>query len=257
MKRLIKRFDQNKNLLSIYFTAGFPQLESTVPILKALEKGGADFVEVGMPYSDPLADGPTIQNSSTKALNNGMSLRVLFDQLKEIDQKINMPIILMGYLNPILKFGFEPFIRKCRETGVSGLIIPDLPFETYAEKYEALFSQNNISNIFLITPQTEEGRIRKLDQASTTFLYMVSSAAVTGIREGLSESQIQYFERIKKMQLKTPTMVGFGISNHQTFTQVCHYAHGAIVGSAFVKHLEHHGDDPEEIIKFVKKLKNH
>ncbi|MGQ1890764.1 tryptophan synthase subunit alpha [Thermophagus sp. OGC60D27] len=256
MEKLITRFNQNRNLLSIYFTAGFPFLRSTVPILKALEKGGVDFVEIGMPYSDPLADGPVIQNSSTKALSNGMSLKVLFDQLSGISQTVKIPIILMGYLNPILKYGFEPFIRKCRETGVSGLIIPDLPYETYLDKYETLFSDNNISNIFLITPQTTEERIRKLDRASTSFLYMVSSAAVTGIRKGLSDTQIQYFERIRAMKLNTPAMVGFGISNHETFSRVCRYAQGAIVGSAFIKHLEHHGDNPEEIIKFVKNLKN-
>lgn len=256
MDNLTNLFKHNNNLLSIYFTAGFPKLNSTLNVLKALEQGGADFVEVGIPYSDPLADGPIIQNSSSRALANGMSLKVLFEQLKELKSTVKIPVILMGYLNPILKFGIESFMANCRQVGVSGLIIPDLPYEIYLEKYQTLFAQNNISNIFLITPQTDEERIRKLDRASTSFLYMVSSAAVTGIRDGLSESQIQYFERIKNMHLKTPAMVGFGISNHDTYKAVCQYAHGAIVGSAFIKHLETHGDDANEIIKFVKNLKN-
>ncbi|SFD68446.1 tryptophan synthase subunit alpha [Thermophagus xiamenensis] len=256
MNKLTNVFNHNSNLLSIYFTAGFPNADSTLHVLKALEQGGTDFVEVGIPYSDPLADGPVIQNSSSRALANGMSLKMLFDQLKELKNTVNIPVILMGYLNPILKFGIESFIENCRQVGVSGLIIPDLPYEIYLEKYQTLFEQNNISNIFLITPQTGEERIRKLDRASTSFLYMVSSAAVTGVRDGLSESQIQYFERIKNMQLKTPAMVGFGISNHKTYREVCRYAHGAIVGSAFIKHLETHGDDASEIIKFVKNLKN-
>ncbi|MFO8002092.1 MAG: tryptophan synthase subunit alpha [Marinilabilia sp.] len=246
---------RKNNLLSVYFTAGFPELESTIPVLKALEAGGTDFVEIGMPYSDPLADGPVIQNSSTRALKNGMSIKVLFDQLKNVTSTVKMPLVLMGYLNPILKFGIEEFIEKCRKTGISGLIIPDLPYESYLEKYEPLFTEKKISNIFLITPQTPEERIRKLDKASTSFLYMVSSAAVTGARDGLSTQQIEYFERINTLELKTPRMVGFGISNHETYRQVCQYAHGAIVGSAFIKHLEQNGDNRESIIEFIKKLK--
>ena len=255
MKKLISLFKQKRNLLSVYFTAGFPELNSTVPILKALEEGGADFVEIGMPYSDPLADGPVIQNSSSRALTNGMSLKVLFEQLKGIKQQVSIPLILMGYLNPVLKFGFNAFIERCKETGISGLIIPDLPYETYIEKYEPVFARNKISNIFLITPQTPKQRILNLDQASTSFLYMVSSAAVTGTRQGLSKRQIKYFKRINSMKLSTPRMVGFGISHHETFKEVCQYAHGAIVGSAFIKHLENYGHDQEAIINFVKNLK--
>lgn len=255
MKKLNNILTTRKDLLSVYFTAGFPYLDSTLPVLKGLEKGGVDFVEIGMPYSDPLADGPVIQNSSTKALNNGMSLKVLFEQLENVSSITKIPIILMGYLNPILKFGFETFLKRCRSVGVSGLIIPDLPLETYLEKYDSLFIQNGISNIFLITPQTPEERVRKLDNASTSFIYMVSSAAVTGARDGLSSQQIKYFERINSMELKTPRMVGFGISNHQTYRNVCQYAQGAIVGSAFIKHLEKAGDDEQEIIQFIKELK--
>ncbi|PWE01241.1 tryptophan synthase subunit alpha [Marinilabilia rubra] len=257
MEKLQTLFKQKKDLLSVYFTAGFPNIDSTLPVLKALEEGGADFVEIGMPYSDPLADGPVIQNSSTVALKNGMSLKVLFEQLKELKKSVKIPMILMGYFNPVLKFGVEAFIEECKEVGISGLIIPDLPYETYIEEYEKLFTENGISNIFLITPQTPDDRIKKLNKASTSFIYMVSSAAVTGARNGgLSPKQVDYFERVNSMELKTPCMVGFGISNHQNYKEVCNYAHGAIVGSAFIKHLENIGDDHNEIVGFIKKLKN-
>jgi tryptophan synthase alpha chain len=256
MKKLNALFNKKRDLLSVYFTAGFPYLESTIPVLKALEAGGTDFVEIGMPYSDPLADGPVIQNSSARALNNGMSLKVLFNQLESVGKSVKMPLVLMGYLNPILKFGVETFLKNCKETGISGLIIPDLPYETYIEQYESLFNENGISNIFLITPQTPDDRVRKLDKASSSFIYMVSSAAVTGARSGLSAKQVEYFERTNLMELKTPRMVGFGISNHETYKNVCQYAHGAIVGSAFIKHLEQNGDDHDMIVEFIKKLKN-
>lgn len=252
LKSLLKR---KKDLLSVYFTAGFPNIESTTKVLKSLEKAGVDFVEIGMPYSDPLADGPVIQNSSTRALENGMSLKKLFEQLSSLPGKISMPIILMGYLNPVLKFGVEKFIEQCKSNNVSGLILPDLPYETYREEYQELFTKNGISNIFLITPQTPEERVRNLDKASTSFIYMVSSAAVTGARDGLSSNQIEYFERINEMGLSTPRIVGFGISNHQSYSDVCQHAHGAIVGSAFIKHLEQSGDDEEGIINFIKELK--
>ncbi len=256
MEELNALFNKKRNLLSVYFTAGFPYLESTIPVLKALEEGGADFVEIGMPYSDPLADGPVIQNSSNRALINGMSLKVLFEQLKDVASTVKIPMILMGYLNPILKFGIENFIENCKDAGISGLIIPDLPYESYIEKYETLFKANGISNIFLITPQTPEERIRKIDKASSSFIYMVSSAAVTGGKKGISAKQVEYFENINSMNLKNPRMVGFGISNHETYTHVCNYAHGAIVGSAFIKHLEQNDDDHDMIVKFIKNLKH-
>ncbi|WP_291857250.1 tryptophan synthase subunit alpha [Marinilabilia sp.] len=252
LKSLLKR---KKDLLSVYFTAGFPDIESTTKVLKSLEKAGVDFVEIGMPYSDPLADGPVIQNSSTRALKNGMSLKKLFEQLSSISAEISIPMILMGYLNPVLKFGVGEFVEQCKTNNISGLILPDLPYETYMDEYQELFTKNGISNIFLITPQTPEERVRKLDKASTSFIYMVSSAAVTGARDGLSPQQIEYFERINDMELTNPRMVGFGISNHQTFSDVCLHAHGAIVGSAFIKHLEQSGDDEEGIINFIKGLK--
>lgn len=256
MEKLKSLLNRKKDLLSVYFTAGFPNIVSTTKVLKSLEKAGVDFVEIGMPYSDPLADGPVIQNSSTRALKNGMNLNKLFEQLETISADISMPMILMGYLNPVLKYGPEKFIEQCKKNNISGLIIPDLPYETYLEEHQELFTDNGISNIFLITPQTPEERVRKLDSASTSFIYMVSSAAVTGARDKLSAQQIEYFERINDMQLSTPRMVGFGISNHQTYSDVCKYAHGAIVGSAFIKHLEQSGDDEQGIIDFIKELKD-
>ena len=255
MNRLNTLFSQKKNLLSIYFTAGFPQLNDTLPILQSLQEAGVDFVEIGMPFSDPLADGPVIQASSTRALQNGMSLNLLFEQLKEVRQSITMPLILMGYFNPVYKFGLERFLKKCQETGIDGVIIPDLPNDLYREQFRHTFEQTGISNIFLITPQTPEERVKRLDNDTTSFLYMVSSAAVTGARTGLNQFQIDYFERIRKMNLKSPRVVGFGISDHQSFSQVCTYANGAIVGSAFIKLLEKSSNLEGDILSFVKAIR--
>jgi tryptophan synthase alpha chain len=255
MNRLNTLIKNKKDLLSIYFTAGFPQLNDTTTILQALQEAGVDFVEIGMPFSDPLADGPVIQASSTQALQNGMSLKVLFDQLKDVRKTITIPLVLMGYLNPVLKYGVENFIAKCKETGIDGLILPDLPFELYNEKYRSLFESAGISNIFLITPQTPVERVKMLDENASSFLYMVSSAAVTGSKTGLSSFQIDYFERINKLKLSAPRMVGFGISNNDSYKQVCQHAHGAIVGSAFIKMLEKSTNLRNDIIEFVKSIK--
>lgn len=255
MENLTSLLQHQKDLLSVYFTAGFPHIDSTTKVLKSLEKAGVDFVEIGMPYSDPLADGPVIQNSSTLALQNGMTVKKLFEQLADLQGEVSIPIILMGYLNPVLKFGTENFVAECKKNNISALIIPDLPYETYEEEFQELFTSNGLSNIFLMTPQTPEERIKKLDKASTTFIYMVSSAAVTGARDELSAQQIEYFERVNAMHLNTPRMVGFGISNHETYKNVCQYAHGAIVGSAFIKHLEQAGDEEKGIIEFIKNLR--
>lgn len=255
MNRLNTLFNKKQNLLSVYFTAGFPQLNDTMSILQALQDAGTDFVEIGMPFSDPLADGPVIQASSAKALQNGMSLNVLFEQLKDVRKTISIPLVLMGYINPMLKFGVEKFISKCEETGIDGLIIPDLPFELYNEQYRTLFEKSNISNIFLITPQTPEERVKMLDQNSSSFLYMVSSAAVTGATTGLSQFQIDYFKRINSLNLKTPRIVGFGISNNDSYRQVCQHAHGAIVGSAFIKTLEKSCNLKEDINSFIGSIK--
>jgi tryptophan synthase alpha chain len=255
MNRLTSLFSKKQDLLSIYFTAGFPKLDSTMVILKALQDAGVDFVEIGMPFSDPLADGPVIQQSSTAALSNGMSLSVLFQQLENVRESISMPLVLMGYLNPVLRFGVEKFVEKCSKIGIDGLIIPDLPFELYEETYKPLFEKAGISNIFLITPQTPEERVRMLDDHSNGFLYIVSSAAVTGATKGLSQFQTDYFDRIGKMNLKSPKMVGFGISNNDSFKEVCKYASGAIIGSAFIKMIEKSSNPEADIREFVKGIR--
>jgi tryptophan synthase alpha chain len=228
-------------LLSIYFTAGYPELEDTVPILRELQDRGADMVEIGLPFSDPLADGPTIQESSMAALRNGMTTRRLFEQLKDVRREIHVPLILMGYFNPVLQFGVEAFCKKCRETGIDGLILPDLPLEIYLKEYRAIFESHGLKMVFLITPQTSEERIRTIDAASDAFIYMVSSASTTGARAGFDTGTEAYFRRISELGLNNPQIVGFGISNAQTFRQATRYAKGAIIGSAFIKMLSEHG----------------
>lgn len=253
MNRIDQKFKGDKKLLSIYFSAGYPKLEDTVPILKQLQSSGVDMVEIGLPFSDPLADGPTIQESSTQALRNGMSTKKLFQQLEGIRKEIEIPLILMGYFNPLLQFGVENFCEKCHEIGIDGLIIPDLPVEVYHEKYKNLFDQYGLYNMFLITPQTSESRIRFIDQVSNGFIYMVSSASVTGAKNTFGETQKAYFKRIQNMNLKTPTVVGFGISNAETFTDATYASRGAIIGSAFIKFLANEGID--QIPKFISSIR--
>lgn len=237
--RINKLFQEKKErILSVYFTAGYPNLDDTVPIIQALQKNGVDLIEVGMPFSDPVADGPMIQNSSLVSLQNGMSIRKLFSQLKNIRETVDIPLILMGYINPILQYGVEAFCAKCKETGIDGLIIPDLPLDVYQEEFKAVFEANNLHNIFLITPQTSDERLHLIDSLSTGFIYMVSSNSTTGAKSGVSDFQKEYFERVNSMVLKNPRLIGFGISNAETFENACQYAHGAIIGSAFVKALE-------------------
>lgn len=230
-------------ILSIYFTAGYPALNDTVKIIQELEKNGVDLIEIGLPFSDPLADGPTIQKSSTAALKNGMHTALLFEQLKDIRKTVSIPLILMGYFNPVLQYGVEAFCQKCEEIGIDGLILPDLPLDVYQEEYEAMFKKHGLINVFLITPQTSEERIRDIDDASEGFIYMVSSASTTGAKEGFGQEQNTYFERIASMNLKNPQIVGFGISNAETFRQATEKAKGAIIGSAFIKHLTQNGVD--------------
>jgi tryptophan synthase alpha chain len=228
-------------LLSIYFTAGYPDLEDTLPVLRELQKSGVDLIEVGLPFSDPLADGPTIQESSMAALRNGMTTRRLFEQLKAVRREIHIPLILMGYFNPVLQYGVEAFCRDCSEVGIDGLILPDLPLEIYQKEYQAIFERYGLKMVFLITPQTSEARIRAIDAASDAFIYMVSSASTTGAREGFDPSAEAYFKRIAAMKLKNPQIVGFGISNAQTFEQATRHSRGAIIGSAFIRALSTHG----------------
>ncbi|MCQ6956931.1 tryptophan synthase subunit alpha [Mucilaginibacter aquariorum] len=238
MNRLNQLFaTKNKNLLSIYFTAGYPELNTTVDIAEALEKAGADFLEIGFPYSDPVADGPTIQHSSQTALDNGMNLHLLFEQLKDLRSRVSIPILLMGYVNPIVQFGVERFCKAAAAVGVDGIIVPDLPMYEYELLYSNYFEDNDLSNIFLVTPQTSEERIRKIDRLSNSFIYLLSSSSITGGNLQLTDSIEGYYNRIKAMELKNPTIIGFGISDHKSFRKACQYANGAIVGSAFVKLL--------------------
>lgn len=255
MNRIDELFLQKKsNILSVYFTAGHPTLDSTPTILKALEEAGTHMVEIGMPFSDPLADGPIIQDSSTRALKNGMSVKILFEQLSGIRQTIKMPLLLMGYINPVLQYGIEEFCKKCKETGIDGVILPDLPMDMYLENYKKIFEENDLRFIFLITPQTSDERIRLIDSISKGFIYMVSSASTTGVKSGIASGQLAYFERIKNMKLKNPLVIGFGISNRETFTQACNFAHGAIIGSAFVKMLTESKNMSSAINDFISSI---
>ncbi len=251
--RIPSLMKKGEKVLSIYFTAGFPELDDTRKVLRELQDQGVDLVEIGLPFSDPLADGPTIQESSTKALKNGMGTAKLFEQLEGVREEIHMPLILMGYFNPVLQYGVEAFCKKCSEIGIDGLILPDLPLEEYRLHYEPVFRKYNLSMIFLITPQTSEARIRELDDASGGFLYMVSSASTTGSGKGFGEKEIAYFKRVSKMDLKNPTITGFGIKDAETFEQATSYSNGAIIGSAFIRHLEAHG--PAGTGEFIKRIR--
>lgn len=241
MNRINQKLQEDKKLLSIYFTAGYPNIDDTATIIQNLETSGVDMIEIGLPFSDPLADGPTIQASSTAALKNGMTSELLFEQLKDIRQSVSIPLIIMGYFNPMLQYGIEAFCEKCQAIGIDGLIIPDLPVDVYHSEYKATFEKYGLINVFLITPQTSDKRIHFIDSVSDGFIYMVSSASTTGAKVGFGNTQTEYFERIADMNLKNPQIVGFGISNNETFTQATTYAKGAIIGSAFIKHLTKNG----------------
>ena len=253
MNRINKTLNQDKKLLSIYFTAGFPKLEDTVPILEQLQEAGVDMIELGLPFSDPLADGPTIQESSTQALRNGMTTDKLFTQLEGIRNHIHVPLIVMGYFNPMMQYGVERFCKRCQEVGIDGLIIPDLPADVYHEQYQSLFQQYGLLNMFLITPQTPDERIRYVDQVSEGFIYMVSSAATTGAQGSFGDTQQHYFQRIADMKLQSKLLVGFGISNEETYQAAIANSQGAIIGSAFIKYLEANGNQSvEEFVKTIR-----
>ncbi len=252
MNRIHQKLQEDKKLLSIYFTAGYPAIDDTATIIQNLEKAGVDMIEIGLPFSDPLADGPTIQTSSTQALKNGMTTQKLFEQLKDIRRSVTIPLIAMGYFNPILQYGVEAFCATCQEIGIDGLIIPDLPVAVYNEQYKTTFEKYGLVNVFLITPQTSVERINFIDAISNGFIYMVSSASVTGSQSGFGDEQTNYFKRIANMNLNNPQIIGFGISNNETFTQATAYAKGAIIGSAFIKHLTTNGVDT--IDTFVKSI---
>jgi tryptophan synthase alpha chain len=256
MNRLQRLFSEDKkNLLSIYFTAGYPALNTTVDIAEALEKAGVDFLEIGFPYSDPVADGPTIQDSSQKALDNGMTLNVLFEELADLRKRVNIPILLMGYANPMVQYGVERFCKKAAEVGVDGVIVPDLPMYEYEKLYRNYFKDNNLSNIFLVTPQTAAERIQKIDGLSDSFIYLLSSASITGKSLELNDVVDTYFKRIEDLQLKNPTIVGFGIAGKAAFDKACQYNSGAIVGSAFVKYLNSTPNYLAGIPEFIKQFK--
>jgi tryptophan synthase alpha chain len=238
MNRLNNLFEQKQSeILSVYFTAGYPGLDDTVTILRTLEKSGVDLVEIGMPFSDPMADGPVIQQSN------------------DIRSKVTIPLIMMGYLNPVMQYGIENFCRKCNELGLDGVILPDLPYEIYIEKYQSVFEKNNLHKIFLVSPQTSGERIRKIDAISNGFIYMVSSSSTTGAKDKIVREQEDYFLRLQQMNLKNPRLIGFGISNNETFQRACKYAGGAIIGSAFIRALSEKGDLEESIKRFVKMIR--
>lgn len=257
MNRINKLFaEKGNNILSVYFTAGYPNLNDTVEVIKQLSAHGVDMIEIGVPFSDPLADGPVIQNSSQVALKNGMSQKLLFEQLTDIRKVTDIPLILMGYINPVLQFGFEKFCQKAQEVGVDGFIIPDLPMNEYLQEFKPIADKYGMENILLITPETPEERIRQIDEHSNGFIYMVSSASTTGVQSSFAASKEAYFERIKSMKLKNPTLIGFGISNKQTFDSACKHSGGGIIGSAFVKALEENDSVVKAVEALISKLKN-
>lgn len=284
MNRIDRLFQKKSgNILSVYFTAGFPVLDATPGIVRSLANAGVDMIEIGIPFSDPMADGPIIQQSNDKALKNGMSLAMLFQQLKDIRRDVEIPLLLMGYLNPVLQFGMQRFCVHCAETGIDGAILPDMPIEVFKEESQIfldnnghgdqpfssraldnqnkfntlhdLFNHHNFHNIFLISPQTSTERLTEIDRISRGFIYMVSASSTTGIKGGFSDDQIEYFRRIEKMNLKNPRLIGFGISDHSTYKIACNYAHGAIIGSAFVKMLSDAVDLEKRIGEFVKGIR--
>jgi tryptophan synthase alpha chain len=256
MNRIDNMFREKKGgVLSVYLTAGYPELEDTVPAIRALEKAGVDMIEIGMPFSDPLADGPVLQECNQKALGNGMSLEILFKQLTDIRKEVSIPLILMGYLNPVLNCGMKAFCKKAVETGMDGVILPDLPVEEFEKHYSDFFTESGLHMIFLVTPQTPRERLIKIAGASGGFLYMVSAASTTGVKKGFHQEQLAYFRRVGEMQLGIPRMIGFGISSREDFTAACEYADGAIIGSAFMKSLSTGGSLEENISSFVGSIK--
>jgi len=245
---------KKKGVLNIYCTAGFPELNDTLPVMKALQQNGADMIELGMPFSDPLADGPVIQDSSTRAIRNGMSLRVLFEQLKDFRKDIHVPVLLMGYLNPVLLYGIENFCKKCAEVGIDGLILPDLPMDEYESDYKEMFEQYGLHLVFLVTPETKEERIRKIDNVSRGFIYAVSSSSTTGTDKNMGNQQ-QYFEKLEALKLKNPVMIGFGIKDKATFDAASAHSNGGIIGTAFIRAIENASNLEASIKAFIAGVK--
>jgi len=256
VNRIDHLFRENKGeILSVYMTAGFPGLEDTPAMVQSLQDHGADLVEIGIPFSDPLADGPVIQRSSQAALRNGITLKLIFEQLSGIREKVSIPLILMGYLNPILRFGMDRFLNSCRDTGIDGVIIPDLPLEEYETLYRKHFTAHGVHHALLITPQTSPERIHRIAHLSDGFIYMVADASTTGAKDSIRKAQIDYFQRIRNMDLPKPTLIGFGISSHQTFMTACRFARGAIIGSAFIRMLEEEGFSDMKVGDFIRSIR--
>ena len=255
MSRLNNLFKQKKKgILNVYCTAGYPHLNSTLEIMEALQESGADIIELGIPYSDPLADGPVIQASGSRALENGMSIAVLIEQLKDMRQSITIPVVLMGYMNPVLQYGFERFCRDVTAAGVDGLILPDLPLYEFEQEYARIVKEYELDFIFLITPETSADRIRQLDNASTGFIYAVSSSSTTGGDLSV-QANTNYFQRLEKMQLRNPVLIGFGIKDKNSFDTACAYASGAIIGSAYIRELDRSKSPREATRAFIASVK--
>jgi tryptophan synthase alpha chain len=254
MNKIDKLFQHKKNsILSIFYTAGYPKLYDTTSILLQLQQCGVDMVEVGFPFSDPLADGPVIQNSGQVALNNGMTLQLVFDQLKSVQNQMDIPVVLMGYINPVLRMGIDTFLSNCKECGVSGVILPDVPLELWERDWSQKFDEYGVYPILLITPQTSDERAKKIDAISKGFIYLVASSGTTGRKHENSDTTQQYFSRIKQLGLKNPIVAGFGIHDKTTFESACENADGAIIGSAFVNYLKDH--TIEEIPNFIQTIR--
>jgi len=247
--------EKGGDILNVYFTAGFPNLNSTVEIINSLQEAGADLIELGMPYSDPLADGLTIQQSSEKALSNGLNLKNLFESIAIARKTSDIPIIMMGYFNQLLQFGVEDFLKLAAENNIDGMIIPDLPMEIYKKDYMSLFKKYNMAVSFLITPMTKDARIRLADELSDGFIYMVSQSSITGKKGDISNQQEAYFERIQRMNLATPRLIGFGIHDNATYTKACQYSHGAIIGSAYIRALAESNDIKKTTEEFISKIR--
>lgn len=255
MNRIDELFQTKKNnILSVYFTAGYPELHSTEKIIKDLENGGIDMIEIGIPFSDPMADGKTIQNSSQIAINNGFTQKQLFEDIKDIRKSVKIPLLFMGYMNTALSYGFENLCKKAAEIGIDGLIIPDLPYDEYSKDYMGITEKYGLKFILLITPETSETRIREIDNAASGFIYMVSTASTTGAKDKFDSKTIEYFQRVRNMKLKNPTLVGFGISNKGTYQSACENSNGAIIGSAFIKCLGNSANGREAVNELKKKI---